>query len=99
MFSIFLEEPSFGIYYTQLGYARTMPEIRAMMERRTGVTGKAVRIEHAVYCMREGKSKTGCPVAKEVSPCMNIFLKLISITFKLKQHLERLQVIKTHFVQ
>jgi hypothetical protein len=44
-----------------------MPEIRAMMEQRTGVSGKALRIEHAVYCPREGKSKTGCPVAKEVS--------------------------------
>lgn len=66
-FNIFLGEPSFGIYYSQLGYARTMPEIRTMMEQRTGVTGKALRIEHAIYCNREGKSQTGCPVAKEVS--------------------------------
>ncbi len=63
----FPEESSFGMYYTQLGYSRTLPEIRTMMEIRTGVTGKALRIEHAIYCPREGKSKSGCPVAKEVS--------------------------------
>jgi hypothetical protein len=33
-----------------------------------GVTGtKSVRIEEAIYCQVEGKSKAGCPLAKQVS--------------------------------
>ena len=60
-------EENYGTYYTQLGCAKTLPEIRTMMEERTGVTGNALRIEQAVYCPKEGKSKTGCPVAKEAS--------------------------------
>jgi hypothetical protein len=37
-----------------------------MMEQRTGASGKALRIEVAVYCHREGKSDMGCPIAKEI---------------------------------
>jgi len=36
------------------------------MEKRTGATGKALRIEEAVFCPREGKSAGGCPIAKQV---------------------------------
>jgi hypothetical protein len=33
-----------------------------------GVTGtKSVRIEEAIYCQVEGRSKAGCPLAKQVS--------------------------------
>jgi len=59
-------EGSYGIYYNQLGYGRTLPEVRSMMELRTGASGKALRIEVAVYCHREGKSDLGCPIAKEI---------------------------------
>ena len=37
-----------------------------MMEERTGVSGKALRIEEAVFCSKEGKSVAGCPIAKQV---------------------------------
>jgi hypothetical protein len=38
-----------------------------MMEERTGVSGKALRIEEAVFCSKEGKSVAGCPIAKQVN--------------------------------
>jgi len=61
------EEPDSGPYYTHLGVAATLPELRATLEQRTGVKGSALRIEKARYCQKEGKSKHGCPIAKYVS--------------------------------
>ena len=54
------------MYYSQLGYGETLRDIRNLMEKRTGLCGNAIRIEHAVYCPKEGRSATGCPMAKEV---------------------------------
>eukprot|EP00095_Tigriopus_kingsejongensis_P010881 maker-scaffold86_size395752-snap-gene-2.28 protein:Tk10881 transcript:maker-scaffold86_size395752-snap-gene-2.28-mRNA-1 annotation:"hypothetical protein TcasGA2_TC013798" len=55
-----------GPYYTHLGVARTIVELRATFEARTGLQGQAVRIEKARYCAKEGKTKLGCPIAKYV---------------------------------
>ena len=53
-------------YYTHLGVASSLENLRTLMEKRCGVTGNALRIEKAVYCAREGKSKLGCPIAKYI---------------------------------
>jgi hypothetical protein len=37
------------------------------METRTGYSGKALRVVKGRYCPKEGKSKSGCPIAKFVS--------------------------------
>ena len=36
------------------------------MEKRCDLKGKALRIEKVKYCPREGKSDTGCPIAKYI---------------------------------
>lgn len=59
--------PDTGPYYTHLGVAQTIQELRAGFEARTGYQGKAIRIEKARYCSKEGKTKLGCPIAKYVS--------------------------------
>ena len=58
--------PDSGPYYTHLGVASSLVKLREIMEKRCNVSGKALRIEKAVYCAREGKSKLGCPIAKYI---------------------------------
>ena len=66
-------QPNTGPYYTQLGYSNSFDELRFIMEQRTGVSGNSLRIEEAVYCHIEGRSKTGCPVAKQVISELNVY--------------------------
>ena len=61
-----MDEPDVGPYYVQLGSARSLPELRLLLESRTGVTGNALRIEKAKYVAREGKTSLGCPIAKYI---------------------------------
>lgn len=57
-----LPEP--GSYYTHLGCANSLPTLRKDLEDRTGVNGKALRIEKICYTGKEGKTPQGCPIAK-----------------------------------
>jgi hypothetical protein len=58
--------PDVGPYYTHLGVASSLVHLRAMMEDRCNVTGPKLRIVKARYCNKEGRSETGCPIAKYV---------------------------------
>ncbi|CAH2002158.1 unnamed protein product [Acanthoscelides obtectus] len=56
--------PEPGTYYTHLGCANDLKSLRYDLECRTGVLGKAIRIEKIKYTGKEGKTAQGCPIAK-----------------------------------
>ena len=58
------QEIDSGPYYTHLGIASSLVQLRQIMEDRCQVKGKALRIEKAKYCRREGKSSLGCPIGE-----------------------------------
>nr|CAD7265540.1 unnamed protein product [Timema shepardi] len=53
-----------GLYYTHLGAAASITDLRSDLETRTGVTKNALRIEKIVYTGKEGSTVQGCPLAK-----------------------------------
>ncbi|KAK6620540.1 hypothetical protein RUM43_010832 [Polyplax serrata] len=58
--------PEPGSYYTHLGAAASLSDLRKDLETRTGQTGKALRFEKICYTGKEGKTTPGCPLAKWV---------------------------------
>ena len=77
--------PDVGPYYTHLGAAASLFQLRQVMEKRClgnhfrGDPRKALRIEKAKYCAREGKSELGCPIAKYIVRRMSNEEKFIVI--------------------
>lgn len=59
--------PEPGSFYTHLGAAASLLDLRSDLERRTGLKGNAIRFEKVVYTGKEGKTTQGCPMAKWVS--------------------------------
>ena len=84
--------PDVGPYYTHLGAAPSLLELRKIMEKRClgdhfpGDPRKALRIEKARYCAREGKSELGCPIAKYIIRRMSFEEKFIVIAKQRKGH-------------
>lgn len=55
-----------GPFYTQLGTASSIDNVRLLMEERTCYRGKAIRIEKVRFTGKEGCTSLGCPAAKWV---------------------------------
>nr|CAD7398591.1 unnamed protein product [Timema poppensis] len=75
-----------GLYYTHLGAAASITDLRSDLETRTGVTKNALRIEKIVYTGKEGSTVQGCPLAKWIIRRENYDEKILCVVKHRKGH-------------
>ncbi|CAH1391306.1 unnamed protein product [Nezara viridula] len=78
--------PEPGSYYTHLGSASTLEELRTNIENRSGLKGNAIRVEKIVYTGKEGKTTAGCPLAKWIIRRGSLEEKILMIVKNRKGH-------------
>lgn len=78
--------PEPGSYYTHLGSASTLAELRTNMEQRIGIKGRQLRIEKVTYSGKEGKTSQGCPLAKWVIRRVDSEEKVLCIVKRRQGH-------------
>ncbi|GLV39217.1 Ten-Eleven Translocation (TET) family protein [Carabus blaptoides fortunei] len=85
--------PEPGSYYTHLGCASSLAELRKDLENRIGISGKAVRIEKICYTGKEGKTTQGCPMAKWIIRRSSYEEKILAIVKHRQGHTCRSAII------
>lgn len=78
--------PEPGSYYTHLGTASSLVELRADMESRIGIHGRQLRIEKVIYTGKEGKTGQGCPLAKWIIRRADAEEKILCIVKRRQGH-------------
>ncbi|KAJ8670320.1 hypothetical protein QAD02_001579 [Eretmocerus hayati] len=78
--------PEPGSYYTHLGAAACLSDLRSDLERRTGLKGNAIRFEKVLYTGKEGKTTQGCPMAKWIIRRSGVEEKVLAIVKHRKGH-------------
>ncbi|XP_059475689.1 methylcytosine dioxygenase TET isoform X2 [Neocloeon triangulifer] len=71
--------PEPGSFYTHLGTAASLADLRKDMETRIGIEGKELRIEKVCYTGKEGKTQQGCPLAKWVIRRSSLEEKVLAV--------------------
>lgn len=68
------------------GTASNLADLRKEFEERCQISGRELRIEKIIYTGKEGKTSTGCPLAKWVIRRMDPNEKILVVVKKRQGH-------------